>query len=254
MMDRTETVGTSALEVRHVGHITPSSNTVLEPVTALMNKDVEDRIAHHFTRIPVKRIELDQDAWNQFEDRPMVDAARLLSDAPLDGIIWNGTSGGWRGLEADRSLQHSVQRATGIPFSTAILAQVEVFRRWGITQFGLAVPYVDAVTDRIVDTFAGGGFETVTRANLGISENTAFARVDRDTIRDLIRSADHPNAQCIIVVCTNLPAAFVVDEMEHEIGKPVFDSVIVAFWQALEFAGIRDGVTAGWGRLLRDKR
>jgi len=246
------TAGTTPLRVRHVGHITPSSNTVLEPVTALMNKAFEDRVAHHFTRIPVTRIDLDQAAWNQFDEVPMLDAARLLSDAPLDGIVWNGTSGGWRGIEADRTLQRSVQEAVGVPFSTAILAQVDVFHRWGIKRFGLAVPYVDAVADRIVETFAGSGFVTVSRANLGISEITAFAQVEHDAIRDLIRSADSPDAECLIVVCTNLPAALVVEDMEEEIGKPIFDSTIVAFWQALTFAGVRDVVTTGWGRLLRE--
>ena len=248
----TRTVGSAPPQLRHVGHITPSSNTVLEPVTALMNKAFEDRVAHHFTRIPVTRIELDQAALDQFDEGPMLAAAKLLSDAPLEGIVWNGTSGGWRGIEADRALQRSVRNVAGVPFSTAILAQVDVFRRWGIERFGLAVPYVDAVADRIVETFAGSGFETVSRANLGISENTAFAQVEHDTIRDLIRSADSPDAECVIVVCTNLPAAFVVHDMEQEIGKPIFDSTIVAFWQALTFAGVRDGTTAGWGRLLSE--
>lgn len=250
----TGVVGPAPRRLRHVGHITPSSNTVLEPVTALMNKAFEDRVAHHFTRIPVTRIELDQAALDQFDEGPMVGAAKLLSDAPLDGVVWNGTSGGWRGIEADRALQRSVEHAARVPFSTAILAQVDVFQRWGIKRFGLAVPYVDAVADRIVNTFGGEGFETVSRANLGISENAAFAQVTHDSIRDLIRSADHPDAACIIVVCTNLPAAFVVDDMEKEIGKPIFDSTIVAFWQALAFAGALDVTTSGWGSLLGGKQ
>jgi maleate isomerase len=237
---------------RHVGHITPSSNTVLEPLTARLNRAYEARVAHHFTRIPVTRIDLDRVAWQQFDTEGMVAAAKLLADAPLSGIVWNGTSGGWRGIEADRVLQRAVRDETGLPFSTSILAQLDLFRAWRIERYALAVPYVDAVTDRIVETFAGEGYEAVGRANLGISENQAFARVPHATIRDLIRASDHPAAECVIVVCTNLPAAFVVDDMEREIGKPIFDSAVIAFWKALEYAGATDLVSDGWGRLLRE--
>ena len=239
---------------RHVGHITPSSNTVLEPLTARLNHAYEARVAHHFTRIPVTRIDLDRVAWQQFDTGPMVAAAKLLADAPLSGIVWNGTSGGWRGIEADRALQRAVLDETGLPFSTSILAQLDLFRAWNVERYALAVPYVDAVTERIVETFAGEGFEAVKHANLGISENKAFARVPLDAIRDLIRAADHPTAQCVIVVCTNLPAAFVVEELEREIGKPIFDSAVIAFWKALEYAGAHDVTSDGWGRLLREPR
>ena len=76
--------------------------------------------------------------------------------------------------------------------------------------------------------------------------NTPFAR-----IKQLLRDADAPDAECIVVACTNLPATVVLDEMEAELGKPIFDSIAVTLWKALQMTGIAVPLH-GWGRLLRD--
>src|SRR5205814_5421410 len=107
------------------------------------------------------------------------------------------------------------------------------------------------VAHRAIATYRGAGYEAVSHANLGLSRNTAFAEVPLDRIRQLIRDADAPDAQCIAVICTNLPAALVVEEMEQELGKPIFDSVAVSFWKALDLLGMRPSI-AGWGTLLQN--
>src|SRR5690606_26206189 len=84
-----------------------------------------------------------------------------------------------------------------------------------------------------------------------ISENKIIGRTSFDTIKQLLRDADSPEAECIVVGCTNLPAAMVVEEMEHELGKPIFDSVAVTLWKALRMAGIENPLH-GWGKLMRD--
>jgi maleate isomerase len=37
--------------------------------------------------------------------------------------------------------------------------------------------------------------------------------------------------------------------MEEELGKPIFDSVVVTLWKGLDMAGVRQTIT-GWGTLL----
>ncbi len=75
--------------------------------------------------------------------------------------------------------------------------------------------------------------------------NTPFER-----IKQLLRDANSPDAECIVVACTNLPATAVVDEMEAELGKPVFDSIAVTLWKALKMTSI-DVPLHGFGALLR---
>jgi maleate isomerase len=83
-----------------LGMLTPSSNTVLEPVTAAMLAGLPD-VSAHLARFRVTEISLGQRALGQFELEPMLAAAELLADARVASICWNGTSAGWLGFESD---------------------------------------------------------------------------------------------------------------------------------------------------------
>src|SRR2546430_17653098 len=104
-----------------------------------------------------------------------------------------------------------------------------------------------------MEPFWEGGYEGVGRANLGLTVGKEMAYVPLPEIRDLIRAADSPAAECVIVVCTGLPAALVVEEMEQELGKPIFDSVVVTLWKGLQLVGVSELID-GWGSLLRESR
>lgn len=243
----------SLADLKKVGFITPSSNTALEPLTMAMTEQIGARISTHFSRVPVKTLTLDSKDVNQFQTQKMVDAAALLSDGGLDAILWNGTSGSWtgNGFEADVALCEEIGRVTGVPASTASLAQVDVLKHYGIERFGLAVPYVEEPTRKIVETYGRQGFAAVNTARLDQTENVVIANTPFARIKQLLRDADSPDAECILVACTNLPAAVVLDEMEAELGKPIFDSIAVTLWKALKMTSI-DVPLHGWGRLLRD--
>ena len=237
--------------MKRIGMITPSSNTMVEPLTSAMTAHLLDDLSIHYTRIPVTRIALDRGSLDQFEREAMLDAARLLADARVDVICWNGTSGAWKGLAADEAICAAITEETGIPATTGTLAQLSAFRAHGISRYALAVPYLADVRDAIIEVYGEAGFTCVGSAHLGISTNFAFAEVDLDTLRDLIRRADHPTAEAIVVVCTNLAAARLVDEMEQALGKPIHDSLVVSLWQPLRMLGW-DRPIPGWGRLLSE--
>jgi maleate isomerase len=236
---------------KRIGMITPSSNTMVEPLTSAVTAHLLDDLSVHYARIPVTRIALDQGSLDQFEREAMLTAARLLADAKMDVICWNGTSGAWKGLAADEAICAAITAETGIPATTVTLAQIEAFRAHGINRYALAVPYLADVRDAIVQVYGQTGFTCVNSAHLGISTNFAFAEIGLDTLRDLIRKADHPDAEAIVVVCTNLAAARVVEELELELGKPIHDSLVVSLWQPLRMLGWQQPIH-GWGRLLTE--
>jgi maleate isomerase len=237
--------------MKRIGMITPSSNTMVEPITSAMTAHLLDDLSVHYARIPVTRIALDQGSLDQFEREAMLGAARLLADAHVDVICWNGTSGAWKGLAADEAICAAITEETGIPATTGTLAQVSAFRAHGIGRYALAVPYLAEVRDAIVEVYGGAGFSCVGSAHLGISTNFAFAEVGLDTLRDLVRQADHPTAEAVVVVCTNLAAARVVAELEQELGKPVHDSLVVSLWEPLRMLGWNQPIP-DWGRLLAE--
>jgi maleate isomerase len=233
-----------------VGHITPSSNTVLEPLTCLMSRPYDDRVSHHFTRIKVEAITLRPTHTGQFSPEPMLAAAELLADAGADAIVWNGTSGGWNGVETDRELCALISERTGIASTTTTLAQLEILEQTGLHRPALAVPYTADVARRIAEEFAAAGLDVVASATAGVSDNRSMAYVSESTVRALVRDADRSVADCILIYCTGVAGAQLANELEGIHGKPVFDSVAVTLWKALTMVGI-DPRIDGWGSLLR---
>jgi maleate isomerase len=236
-----------AAERRKIGHITPSCNTVLEPLTAVMSEGLA--VSHHFTRIGVEEITLAQRHRDQFTTDRMLAAARLLADAAVDAILWNGTSGAWNGADADREICRRITDETGIPASTTTLAQFDAMAQWGMRRYGLAVPYTDDVTARMVEVYAENGIDAVAVANAGVSGGAAMAYLTEDEVRELVRAADSPSAECLMLVCTGVAGAQLVAELERELGKPIVDSVAVTLWKGLQLAGVEPRIE-GWGALF----
>ena len=232
-----------------VGHITPSSNTVLEPLTCLMGRTYEGRVSHHFTRIKVEAITLRPAHTGQFSPEPMLAAAELLADAGVDAIVWNGTSGGWNGIDADRELCARISERTGIACSTTTLGQLEILAQSGRRRPALVLPYTADVAQRIAAEFAAAGYEVVASATAGVSDNRSMAYVSEATVRGLVREADREVADCILIYCTGVAGAQLARELEGVCGKPVFDSVAVTLWKALTMVGIEPRID-GWGSLL----
>ena len=113
-----------------LGMLTPSSNTILEPVTTAMISGLPE-VTAHFSRFKVTEIALSGPALAQFDDSEILRAAELLAHAKVNVIAWNGTSSGWLGFERDVQLCERITQATGIPACTAMLALNELLERTG---------------------------------------------------------------------------------------------------------------------------
>ena len=154
----------SAAPIR-LGMITPSSNTVLEPVTARLLRGRPD-VSAHFARLRVTEISATPGSDAQFDAAPMLAAAELLADARCHAICWNGTSASWLGIERDRELCAQIRARTRIPATTAVLGLIEELRAADVRRYALVTPYVDAVQSRIVENLARDGFECVAESHL----------------------------------------------------------------------------------------
>ena len=234
-----------------LGMLTPSSNTVLEPVTTAILAGLPD-VTAHFGRFRVTEIALNANALGQFETGPMLAAARLLADAKLDTICWNGTSAGWLGFQADEQLATEIEAQTGIRACSSVLAINEILRATEANTYGLVTPYTDDIQTAIIRTYGGSGFECVADQHLGISVNFDFSEVSEVQLSDMCRAAAKQNPDAILIFCTNLRGAPIVEELEREIGIPIYDTVSTAVWAALRVAGISPKRVDGWGQLFRD--
>ena len=86
---------------------------------------------------------------------------------------------------------------------------------------------------------------------LGLVDNLVVGRLDVSTAYDLAKKIDRPDAEAIVLACTNWKTMDVIDQLERELKKPVLSTTQVSVWAALRAIGRVESVP-GYGRLLRD--
>lgn len=234
-----------------IGMLTPSSNTVLEPVTNAMLAELPE-VSAHFSRFRVTEISVREEALGQFAPAPMLEAARLLADAAVDVIAWNGTSASWLGFETDRTLCSTIAAETGIPATSTILALLDILAATEVSTLGLVTPYTGDVQDRIVANFAAAEIQCTGESHLDEADNFAFSQVSESTIAGQVRQVARQSPDAIVVLCTNMRGAGIAETLEREIAIPVYDTVAVTVWQCLGMIGTDPRRVVGWGRLFQD--
>jgi maleate isomerase len=236
---------------QRLGMLTPSSNTVLEPLTAAMLAGLPD-VTAHFARFRVTEISLNHGARGQFGIEPMLAAAELLADARVASICWNGTSAGWLGFESDEHLCAAITKRTGIPACSSVLALNEVFERTGVRRFGLVTPYLPEIQQAIIANYAKAGFECVAERHLLERYNFAFSQYSETLIAELCREVAARKPDAITIFCTNLRGAPIAARLEDELRIPICDTVATGLWKSLALACIAPKRVQRWGRLFSE--
>ena len=232
-----------------LGMLTPSSNTILEPVTTAMLAGLRE-VTAHFSRFKVTEIALSAPALAQFDDSEILRAAELLAHAKVNVIAWNGTSSGWLGFERDVRLCERIKAATGIPACTAMLALSELLEAAGAKRVGFVTPYLDDVQARINANYEKAGFTVAADRHLGMQDNFSFSTVAAATLRQMTEEVAATKPDAIAIVCTNMAGAPLAEELEAKYGVPIYDTVATTVWKSLKIAGVDTARVKGWGKLF----
>ena len=232
-----------------LGMLTPSSNTVLEPLTFDMLAN-QSNISVHFSRFRVLKISLESDSLGQFTYDPMLEAADLLADAQVQSICWNGTSSGWLGFEKDRTLIAEIEARTGIKACSSILAMNELLTKFNAKKIGFVTPYLNEIQQKILNNYRSEGYEIAREKHLGDPGNFSFATYSEAEILELCRAVANERPDAILIFCTNFRGARLAPIIEKETGITVLDSVATALWKSIQVAGEEPKKIRGWGRLF----
>jgi len=236
---------------KFIGMLTPSSNTILEPITSRILNQIP-HVTAHYSRFTVTEISSNPNALGQFDNSKIINAAKLLADAKVNVIAWNGTSAGWLGFDADRNLCKEITEATGIEATTSVLALAEIFQMKKVKKFGLVTPYLDDIQEKIIKNFNSEGFECIAEKNLGDKGNFSFSDYEPNTIKDMVREVAKSKPEAITVFCTNFRGGEIVDELEKELNIPIYDTVNITAWKCLKVCGEDTKTIKGWGELFQD--
>jgi maleate isomerase len=208
-----------------LGMIVPSSNSNLEPDCALL---VPAGVTTHFTRMGGYDIDKIPDA-GAMQDLAMTSVdghLDLLMDARVDVIGYGCASAtlscGW---DFDRDLKTKMETRAGIPVVTVAGAMVEAIRNLKISRIGFTSPYVSGLNIKACGFFADAGIDVVHCADLGAEiSSIEQGLLTPAEVFDLGCAADHPQAEAIVIGCTDFRAVEAIDALQGELGKPVITS------------------------------
>ncbi|UOQ56923.1 Asp/Glu/hydantoin racemase [Leucobacter allii] len=141
------------------------------------------------------------------------------------------------GRAGDAAIRAAMLAAGADGAITASGAIVEALRALGAARVAVATPYLPELSALLDVYLREHGIEPVVNAALGLDReiwNVPYART-----AELIRQADRPDAQAIVVSCTNLPTYALIAPLERELGKPIVTANQATMWAALARMGRR---------------
>lgn len=236
------------------GILVPFTNTNLEPDMTLLRPD---GVSLHFARLGG----YDQDEIPDAEQMHGLGAAdldeplRLLQGVRPDVILYGCTSATLtHGPVFDRDLAERIAKDSGAATVTAAGALVHALNTLAARRIGFASPYVAAINDMAVGFLAESGIETVARSEVNdVLDNYGQGNLDPQAVFDLGLAADHPNADAIVLSCTDMRSVEIIARLEDRLAKPVISSNQAMMFQAMQLAGLADSMP-GYGQLLERTR
>ncbi len=226
-----------------VGLIVPPTNTV--------NEAEWKRMAPPGMSFPLVRMPLHAHGDPALYEDLRIAVRELKKDKP-DVIAYACTAGSMV-LPLD-SLTNFMREIADIPAVATAPALVHAARALGLKKVSVATPYHDALNNHEKEFLEDSGLNVLSLKGLGIGaggpeEYVQIAKVPKDKVYEHCRSAFVPQADGMIVSCTDFNTLEAIPRLEAEFGKPVISSNLATFWMALRAAGIDDAIP-GFGRLL----
>ena len=151
---------------------------------------------------------------------------RLLSGVRPAVILYGCTSATLtHGTGFDRDLADQIRTISGAVSLTAAGSLVAGIKAVGATKVGFASPYLGEINDQAIAFLADEGIEVVQRADIGRElGNYGQGELTPDEVFDLALQADHPDAQAIVLSCTDMRSVEAITRIEAVIDKPVITS------------------------------
>ncbi|MGE0808422.1 MAG: aspartate/glutamate racemase family protein [Bradyrhizobium sp.] len=231
-----------------IGVIVPAINTTLEPEC---HRLAPEGVSFHFARMPLA--ETSPDALVAM-GKYAKEKGREVAAAGVDLIVFACTSGSFTlGKGHDEDIIRELEDATGIPAMTTSTAILKALRTLDIRSMAIASPYSDELNARQKIFFEENGITVHGMAGLGFVKQTphfplsarpvSHVGLQEPAVAYKLARQVHgrsPDAQAILISCTNLRTIDVIQKLERDCGKPVVTSNQATIWASLLGLSIRE--------------
>lgn len=168
--------------------------------------------------------------------QPLAVAARSLTAGRARTVAYACASGSFiGGASAEQGIRETILASGADNAVTASGALVEALAHLGCSRVSVATPYMAELSGYLDAFLIEFGMEVVHHGALGLDHE--IWAVPEATTADLIRRVDLPEAEAIVVSCTNLPTFDLIAPLEQELGKPVITANQATVWASLRRLG-----------------
>ena len=210
---------------RRIGMIVPASNTNAEPDCLML---APPGVTIHTTRSGGYDVEAipDSNEMRRFARQALDEQLQLLVDGRVELIAYACTSATLAdGPEFDQAFSNEITTKTGLPAVTTAGALIEAIQDLGAQRIAFTSPYVQQLADEAVDFIEQCGIDVVIQR--GFDKELSSLEQNALTPQDAYQmglAADHPQAELLVISCTDYRALEAVPALEKALGKPVVTS------------------------------
>ncbi|GAA1755438.1 Asp/Glu racemase [Streptomonospora arabica] len=196
-----------------------------------------DDVSLYVTRLPFVPVPVTVDQASALSDGDDVARAtrNLLAPEPLV-VGYACASGSFvHGAEGQQRLRQSILDAGAPAAVTTSGATIQALEALDVRRIAVVTPYVDSVTERLLDFLSEHGVEPVSSVGLGLLGH--IWKTTYSEVVQAVRDADRPDAEAVFISCTNVLTYDIIAPLERMLGKPVIAANQVTMWAALQAMG-----------------
>ncbi|RST12203.1 decarboxylase [Streptomyces sp. WAC05374] len=210
--------------------------------------------------VPIVHTDIGEDAHRVDALLEMGAPARLAAGTEelrlsgAESVVWACTSGSFvHGWEGAHEQIRGLAVTAGLPASSTSFAFVHAVREVGARRVAVAATYPEDVTELFVRFLEAAGIEVVAARAGGVVTAAEVATWGPERVLELVRAADRPGAEAVLVPDTALHTVGCLPELEAAVGKPVLTANQVTVWEGLRLAERRGAWSTELGALFARK-
>ncbi|ELY50917.1 maleate cis-trans isomerase family protein [Natronolimnohabitans innermongolicus] len=240
-----------------VGLIVPSSNVTMETEIPAMIDARPDHLGESFT-FHSSRMRMQSVTQEELErmDAQSEECATLLSDAHCDvlayacliGIMAQGP--GYHEESEAKLRQRTAENDAEAPVVTSAGALVRALERLDVEEVALIAPYVEELTQTVIEYFESAGVDVVDYETLECPDNLEVAQLDQRNLVEIADGLDTDDADALVLSsCVQMPSLVSIQAAEDRFGLPVFSAATATTYEIFDELGLSTQVPSA-GRLL----
>jgi maleate cis-trans isomerase len=157
-----------------------------------------------------------------------------------------------KGAAMGRELIKRVQEISGgIPGTSISDGLLQGLAALGAEKVSVVTPYVEDLNLAEKQFLQDNGLEVTNVTGMQLISSDDICWLEPEQITEFALKNFDNSADALVLSCTGLHSAPIIEELERKIGKPVVSSNSAALWRMLRIAGVKEKVP-GFGQLLSE--